>query len=283
MSNIVIIGSGPAGVSAALYTSRANIDTLVISNESSALLKAEKIENYYGFEEAISGKELHDNAIEGAKKAGARFVKEEVVGIGFEERLCVYTDKNKYSADSVIIATGASRKAPLIKGIAEFEGRGVSYCAVCDAFFYRGKNVAVIGNSSYALHEAKELLPVVNSVVLLTDGKPLEVETDIETINTKISEIIGNETVNGVLFEDNSKIEIDGLFVAIGVAGSTELAKKIGILTEKGKIVVDENMATNVPGIFSAGDCNGGLLQISKAVSEGAVAGTQAIKYIRGK
>ncbi len=281
MSNIVIIGAGPAGVSSALYTSRANIDTLVISNESSALLKAEKIENYYGFSDAVSGKALHDNAIKGAKKAGARFANEEVVGIGFEEKLCVYTSLNKYPADSIILATGASRKTPQIKGISEFEGRGVSYCAVCDAFFYRNKNVAVIGNSEYALHEAKELLPIVKSVVILTDGKKLEAKTDIKAIETKISEITGDEKVNGVLFEDSSKIEIDGVFIAIGVAGSTELAKKIGILTQNGKIIVNENMQTNVPGIFSAGDCNGGLLQISKAVYEGAVAATQAIKYVR--
>ncbi len=283
MSNVIIIGNGPAGISAALYTKRAGIDTTIIGRDDGALQKAAEIENYYGFSDPITGAELISNGKEGAKRLGVRFVSDEVVGLSYTEKLTVITKTNVYMADSVIIATGTARTTPQISGIKDLEGRGVSYCAVCDAFFYRNLDVAVLGNGSYALHEAKELLATSRSVTILTNGKEPEVEfPDSVTINTSpISAILGNDSLSSVQFIDGSNIKIAGLFVAIGIAGSADLARKIGAQTNGNIIEVDQNMATTIPGLYAAGDCTGGLLQISKAVYEGAKAGTEVIKYIR--
>ena len=283
MKNIIIIGAGPAGVSASLYTVRAGFETTVIAKKGGGLYKAEKIENYYGFRDAISGRELYENGIEGAKRLGVKFVESEVVGMGFSDKFTVKTEENEYSADAVIIATGSKRTKPNIN-VDEFEGKGVSYCAVCDAFFYRGKDVAVLGYSNYALHEASELWNVANSVTLLTNGEDTEIENEHLKINKKkIKELQGNGVLEKVVFQDGSDLKICGLFIALGTAGSTDLARKMGIETNGNNIVTIENGATNIPGIFAAGDCTGGLLQISKAVYDGAKAGISAVNFLRGK
>lgn len=283
MSKVIIIGSGPAGVSASLYTARAGIETTIISTGYSALKKAEKIENYYGFGDPVSGSNLEEAGINGAKRLGVNIVEKEVVGLSFEDSLVVKTVDEDLKADGVIIATGSPRFVPKIKGIVEFEGKGVSYCAVCDAFFYRGKDVAVLGDGEYAIHEALELLPIANSVTILTDGKPAPENLDSKiVVNTqKIDSLQGDERLGSVKFEDGSTLDIQGVFIAFGVAGSADLARKIGAVTVGKDIQVDENMATNIPGLFAAGDCTGGLLQISKAVGDGAKAGTQLVKYLR--
>lgn len=170
MSNIVIIGSGPAGVSAALYTARAGVDTTVLTRGPGALDRAELIQNYYGFAAPISGAELERQGIEGAKAVGVKFVTTEAVGLTYTNKLTVETLDGDYPADAVILATGASRATPRIPGLAGLEGHGVSYCATCDAFFYRGKDVAVVGSGEYALHEVQALLPVAASVTLLLNG-----------------------------------------------------------------------------------------------------------------
>lgn len=285
MSNVIIIGNGPTGISASLYTARAGIDTFIIGKDYGALGKASEIENYYGFSEPISGKELIQAGIEGAKRLGAKVISDEVLGISYFDKFVVTTRENEYHADSVVIATGTSRSAPKIKGLKEFEAHGVSYCAVCDAFFYRGKDVAVLGDGEYALHEALELLPTSKSVTLLTNGKQpsITIPDNINVNTNAIDSLDGSNVIDSVVFRDGSSLAVAGLFVAIGVAGSTDLAKKLGAFTEGNKILVDENMATNVPGLFAAGDCTGGLLQISKAVFEGAKAGTEVIKYIRSQ
>ena len=165
------------------------------------------------------------------------------------------------------------------------EGHGVSYCAICDAFFYRGKDVAVLGSGDYAMHEAMELLPVVGSVTILTNGAeltaPLPEGAKVDT--RKISAFTGNGIVEQVVFEDGSSLATSGVFVAVGVAGSADLAKKLGAATEGNKILVNDKMQTNIPGLYAAGDCIGGLLQIAKAVSDGAVAGTSIVAEIRKK
>lgn len=205
------------------------------------------------------------------------------MGISYGDKLTVITKSGEYEADSVVLATGTSRTAPKINGLREYEGHGVSYCAVCDAFFYRGKDVAVLGDGSYALHEALELLPTSNTVTILTNGKEPEfqVPQNIIVNASIIDSIRGNDAVEEVHFQNGETLHISGLFVAIGVAGSTDLAKKIGAVTQNNKIIVDENMSTNIPGVYAAGDCTGGLLQISKAVYEGARAGTEIVKYLR--
>jgi len=283
MANVIIIGRGPAGISAALYTVRAGIDTTILFKGDSSLIKAGEIENYYGFVEPISGKDLLAQGVLQAKRLGVKFLEEEVVGLSFEDKLAVATDRGKYTADAIIIATGTQRNVPKITGLERFEGSGVSYCAVCDGFFYRGKDVGVLGAGEFAVHEASELKPIAASVTLLTNGKetPIGLPEGITVDNRVITSIDGELSLGGVTFEDGEKLSIAGLFIAQGVAGSGDLAKKIGAETNGTRIVVDDKMATNVPGLFAAGDCTGGLLQISKSVYQGAEAGTSAVKYCR--
>lgn len=284
MKKAIVIGSGPAGISAALYLKRSNIDVTVISKGIGALEKAEKIENFYGTE-ALSGTELYERGIESAKKLGIEFIKEQAVSIDFDENFkpVIETDKNSYKADAVLLAMGVSRKSQNIKGLKEFEGKGVSYCAVCDAFFYRNKDVAVLGNGEYALHEASVLAQTSKSITILSNGLDMETEIpeNIKYINKKIISVNGENTVQSVTFDDSEVFETSGIFVALGIAGSVDLARKIGIEVADNKIIVNENMQTNIPSIFAAGDCIGGLLQVSKAVSDGARAGLAMINFLK--
>ena len=284
MKKAIIIGSGPAGISAALYLKRGNIDVTVISKGIGALEKAEKIENFYGTE-PVSGIELYNRGIESAKKLGIEFISEQVVSLNFDENFkpIVDTEKNSYKADAVLLAMGVSRRSANIKGLKEFEGKGVSYCAVCDAFFYRNKDVAVLGNGEYALHEASVLAQTSKSVTILSNG--LDMETDLPEnigyINKKIISVNGENTVQSVTFDDGETLEISGIFVAMGIAGSVDLARKVGVEVSDNKIAVNENMQTNIPFIFAAGDCIGGVLQVSKAVSDGAMAGLAMINFLK--
>lgn len=283
MANVIIIGSGPAGVSASLYTARAGLDTTVLTMGPGALKRAEKIQNYYGFADAVPGDELERRGIEGAKAVGVQFVQTEAVGLTFTDKLTVETLAGDYPADAVILATGASRAAPPVPGLAGLEGHGVSYCAVCDAFFYRGRDVAVLGSGEYALHEAGALLPVARSVTLLTNGAPLAARfpPEIAVRTEKVEAIVGETAVTGVQLAGGEVLPVSGVFLALGVAGSTALARKIGAETNGARIVVDEHMMTTVPGLYAAGDCTGGLLQVAKAVYEGALAGSEAVKALR--
>lgn len=283
MPNIVIIGSGPAGVSAALYAARAGVETTVLTKGPGALDRAELIQNYYGFAEPISGAELERRGIEGAKALGVQFVTTEAVGLTYMDKLTVETLAGDFPADAVILATGASRAAPHIPGLAGLEGHGVSYCATCDAFFYRGRDVAVLGSGEYALHEVQALLPVVKSVTLLTNGSPLTASfpPEVTVCPEKVNAILGEERVSGVELSDGKTVALSGVFVALGVAGSTALARKLGAEVDGNRILVDEHMQTTLPGLYAAGDCTGGLLQVAKAVYEGALAGTEAAKALR--
>ena len=283
MSNIVIIGSGPAGVSAALFAARAGVETTVLTKGPGALDRAELIQNYYGFAEPISGAELERRGIEGAKALGVQFVTTEAVGLTYMDKLTVETLAGDFPADAVILATGASRAVPHIPGLAGLEGHGVSYCATCDAFFYRGKDVAVLGSGEYALHEVQALLPVVKSVTLLTNGSPLTASfpPEVTVCPEKVSAILGEDRVSGVELSGGKTVALSGVFVALGVAGSTALARKLGAEVDGNRILVDEHMQTTLPGLYAAGDCTGGLLQVAKAVYEGALAGTEAAKALR--
>ena len=283
MPSIIIVGSGPAGVSAALYAVRAGADTTVLTKGSGALDRAEKIENYYGFAQPVSGVELERRSIENAKRLGVQFVAAEAVGLTYTDKLTVETLDGDYPADAVILAMGASRAAPRIPGFAGLEGHGVSWCAACDAFFYRGKDVAVLGSGEYALHEVQELLPVVKSVTLLTDGALLTAAfpPEVKVLPQKVEAILGETVVTGVQLSGGETLAVSGVFAALGVAGSTALARKLGAEVDGSRIVVDEKMQTTVPGLYAAGDCTGGLLQVAKAVYEGAQAATEAVKALR--
>ena len=258
--DVIIIGAGPAGISAGLYTKRANKKTLIIYNNESSLEKATKIENYYGFENGISGEKLY-------KK-------------GIKDIFEVKTVNENYTAKNVVLATGNKKNKPDIKNIEKFDGKGVSYCAICDGFFYRGKDVVVIGNGNYAIAETNDLINIVNHVTILTNGKKIPEfraeNVDIE--NRKAVAIEGNDNVEAVELDDGTKLKTDGVFVAQGVAGSTDFARKIGALVKNEKIVVNEKMQTTVEGLYACGDCIGGTLQVAKAVNDGMIAGIDIIK-----
>ena len=280
--DVIVIGMGPAGVSAALYTHRAGMDTLVVGGDSSALMKAEKIDNYYGIAKNTSGKDLFDAGVNQLKDNNIDTETSQVVSIEWDGEYRVKTTENQYSGIAVILTTGTNRRAPKIEGLKEFEGRGVSYCAVCDGFFYRGRTVAVLGEGEYAAEEASYLKNLAGKTYILTNGlTPVKHIDGVEYITSKITQVKGTQTVEEIVFEDGTSIGADGLFVAIGVAGATDFARKLGCEISGNAIAVDENCATNLPGLYAAGDNTGGMLQIAKAVYQGAVAGTDSVKFVR--
>lgn len=284
--HVIIIGSGPAGISAALYARRGGAEATVVTKGACAFSTAEWVENYYGFPKPIAGAELERRGIAGAKRLGVRFETDEVLAITPRDSgagFLIEGVQRSYESDAVILAAGTPRKTLSIAGLREFEGRGVSYCAICDAFFYRGKNVAVVGARDYALHEARILRPHVAQLSLLTHGEapPAELSDGIAVHTHRIVRIEGARRVQRIVFDDDTGVDVDGLFIAAGTAGSTELARKLGVLLSDGKIVVGGQMETNVPHVYAAGDCTGGLLQIAKAVYEGAEAGLAAVRDLR--
>ena len=282
MYDIIIIGAGPAGISASLYAKRANKDVLVLYHGVSQLEKAKRIDNYYGFPTGIDGSSLYRNGIIQAINLGVEVKEKQVLGIEMnsDKTYTVKTKDEEYSSKSVILATGNKKLRPDIKGINEFEGRGISYCAICDGFFYKDKNVAVLGNGDYALSEANELENIAKTVTVLTNGLSSP-ETDYRVITEKIVEIKGETKVGSVLLENGEEIEFDGIFIAQGVAGGADFAKKLGVKSDGDKILTDEKAATNLPGVFACGDLTGGLYQVSKAVYEGATAALSAVDYIK--
>lgn len=282
MYDVIIIGGGPAGVSASLYSKRSNLNVFLIYNDISNLEKAVKIDNYYGFPNGISGNDLFQNGLTQAKNLGVEILKDEITGIeNLGSFFNVETPNNKFEGKTVIIATGNKKNAPPIKGLKEFEGKGISYCAICDAFFFRNKKIGVIGNGNFALSEANTLKNVTDKITIFTDGRNLESKTNFSINTKKIKEIHGDLKVSELEFEDGSKEEIDGLFIAYGEASAIDFAKTLGILVEGNNIKVTGKMETNVKGIFACGNITGGLLQVNKAVYEGAVAGISATKYIK--
>ena len=282
MKELVIIGQGPAGISAALYAVRGGAPVTVVAKDGGALAKTELIQNYYGFEHGISGKELLERGIRQAENLGVRFVRGELFGIEFgADGFEVKTSEGTLPAGAVIIACGTVRNVPPIRNLADFEGRGVSYCAICDAFFFRGKKVGVIGSGAYAASEYAVLKNVVEDVTILTDGAAPQFDAALPHDTRKIAQLEGEEALRGVRFEDGTQENYDGLFVACGSAGAFELSKKLGLETDGNKIATDEKRATNIPGIYAAGDCVKGLQQIAKAVYDGMIAGTEALKFLK--
>ena len=277
----IIIGGGPAGITAAVYIARAGFSCAVIDDGRSSLLKTDKIENYYGFD-TVSGKELFEKGIAQAERLGVKVQKALVLSVDFEDMFAVLTSEEKLYAKTVVIATGSGIKGKKIKGEEEFEGRGVSRCAVCDGFFFKGKNVAVIGDGEFALHEADVLLGVCGSVTLLSNGKDITSDK-LKVITDKISHIIGENTVSGVVLENGEEIPFDGVFIANGVPSAADFALRTGISENRGVILTDENMKTSVPGIFAAGDCTIAPKQIATAVYSGMKCAFSVIEYLRGR
>lgn len=283
MYDVIVIGAGPAGISAALYAKRAGKNVLVLYYGESNLEKTSVIQNYYGFEDGISAKKLYADGIKQAQNIGIDVIKDEVVNIEKNENeFCVLSVDNKYLSKTLIISTGNKKNKPNIENLSNYEGKGVSYCATCDGFFYRNKNVAVIGSGNYAITEAKYLKNIVESVTILTDGEEVHID-DFETNTKKLRRIYGENAVEGVEFEDGTKLHFDGFFIALGEAGAFDFSKQMGIFTKGENIIVNEEMETNIEGLYACGDVTGGLLQICKAVYEGAKAGINSAKYLNEK
>lgn len=280
MKDVIIIGGGPAGVSTALYTARANLKTTIFTHGKSSLIGA-KIENYYGFSDSNSGDELYKRGLEGAIKLGVEIIEDEVLSIkSNKDGFVVNSLNNNMEAKSIVLAIGQKKIRPRVKNIEKFEGSGVSFCAICDGFFFKGKRVGVLGSGDFALHEA-EYLSNIADVILFTNGE--ELNSKFKTYTSKVAEVIGNDSLEEVILEDGEKVKLDGLFIALGSAGVNDFANQLGLLTSKNNFVVDKNGATNIEGVYAVGDSTGGLLQIAKAVSDGAHAGVAIIKYLRDK
>ena len=269
MSDVIIVGYGPAGVSASLYALRSGLDVVLLGKDSGALEKAHMIENYYGLERPLSGSDLFAVGKAQAARLGAQIVDDEVTDLYFDGKMFVATGlSGEYRGRACIMATGSARKKQPLPKMAELEGHGVSYCAICDAFFYRGN---------------KELLNVAGSVTLLTNGAEVTAEfpETVKIDRRPLKTLLGEGQLAGAVFMDESEIKLDGLFVALGSASAMDLARKAGAAFENGDVVLDKNFMTTVPGLFAAGDCTGGTLQVAVAVGEGAIAGLAAIKYLR--
>lgn len=288
MFDAIIIGKGPAGLSAAIYTVRAGLRTLVLGQDKSVLKKADRVENYFGFAEPVSGKYLLEQGEQQALNLGVKFEHSEVVALEKGEFFEVYTTDNNYSGKAVLLATGQQIARVRIKGISEFEGNGVSYCTTCDGFFYRGLKVGVLGYKDFAIHEAMELEPLTGDITIYTNGRELELSEKFKNVAARykvnkdiISAIDGKEAVESLVFENGSSEKLDGLFVAYDSASSIDFARKLGVITKGNSIAVDEKQRTNLSGLFAAGDCTGGLKQVSTAVGQGALAAKQIIEYVR--
>ena len=300
--DVIIIGGGPAGLTAAQYTARSELKTIVLdkSPTAGALAFADKIENYPGLPEPISGNELLDIFRNQALRFGAEYKEEQVIGVKLSSEIKeVYTMNNTYKGKSVIIATGAMGRKPTIKGEKEFLGRGVSYCAICDAAFFRDKTVCVIGDSEEALKEADMLTRYAATVYLLAPSKKLKIEDERaipQKENLKIlkgvivREILGDEVVQKIRIKDiatdkEREMDMDGVFVYLH--GSKPVVDFLNFavdLSDEECVITNKMMETNIPGVFAAGDVTCvEVRQVIIAAANGCIAALSADKYVHGR
>jgi len=292
MHDTIIIGIGPAGLSAAIYCSRAGLKTVLIGEiEKSQLWKAPAIENYFGILSS-QGKKILSTGIKQAKRFGTKIIEEEIVSIKQDKQL--FTAKTptgkEFTAKILLFATGQPLCKTGIKNEEELTGRGVQYCAVCDGFFYKGKKIAVIGNGNFAAEQAIELISYTKDITLISNGKKIEInkkytnllkKNKIKIIDAKINSFEGGKKLEAIQ-TTKGKMKFDGAFIGIGCSASS-FAKRFGIETKGNSIVIDANGKTNVTGIYAAGTCTGEISQVSVAVGEGCKAAISVIKQIRGK
>lgn len=274
----LIIGCGPAGISCAIYLKRYGFNPVVVGTDYGALKDAHKIENYYGIS-SISGIDLAKNGISQAKNLGIEVIFDEVLSIEGIDEFQVICKNHTYMSKTVMIAVGAARNKLAMAN--KFEGLGVSYCATCDGFFYRKKKTAIIGSGDYMLHELEVLKNIIPDLTIFTNGEELKVNVgDIKVVLEKIISFDGKTHLEGIT-TTNHTYEIEGCFIASGKASGVSFAKHLGIELENNAIVVDKNCMTNISGIFAGGDAISGLHQVSKAVSDGAIAATSIAKYLK--
>lgn len=298
--DVVIIGAGPAGMTAAVYTSRANLSTLMLERgiPGGQMANTEEIENYPGFE-SILGPELSTKMFEHAKKFGAEYAYGDVSEIiDGEEYKIIKAGAKEYKARAIIIATGAEYKKLGVPGENELGGRGVSYCAVCDGAFFKGKDLIVVGGGDSAVEEGVYLTRFANKVTIVHRRDKLRAQKILQDrafANEKI-DFIWNHTVKQINEKDGKvgsvtlvstvdgsekEVPCDGVFVYIGMSPLTAPFKKLGILNEQGYVVTNEKMETSVKGIFAAGDVREKeLRQIVTATGDGSIAAQSAQQYV---
>ena len=298
MYDIIIVGAGPAGLSSGIYASRLGAKTLILEklNPGGQITLSSEIENYPGVCEPKSGIEFMACWPEQAKRFGAEIKSEEVTKIiPNEKKYKIKTHNNEYEAKAIIVATGATPKRAGFEGEEEFIGRGVSYCAVCDGFFYKDKIVAVVGGGDTALEEALYLSNIAKKVYLIhrRDKFRAAPHTQKKVFNTPNIEIIFNETVKkvfgkefveGIILSSGKELRVDGVFVFVGMKVNNELVKDLVELNEWGEVKVNLNMETSRKGLYAAGDIReNSVKQVVAAAGDGAVAAINATKYIEGE
>jgi len=292
MYDTLIVGLGPAGLQAAIYTARGNLKTAIFGKkEKSNLWKSHKIANYFGLEKDLPGPDLINNGIKQAKKFNTEIFEKEITAIKINTDLSFEVtdeDRNSYQAKTLIFATGLDMKSSGIKNEEKYIGKGISYCVTCDGYFYKDKKVAVIGNENFAGETAIELLTYTKDITILNNNKEFTFSDSIKSqidengVNCKetgnLTEFIGNEKLEKIVDKDGNSYEYDGVFMALGTASASSFAKELGVQTEGKFIKIDREGKTNIPGVYAAGDCTGSYPQVSKSVGEGTVAAMSIIK-----
>lgn len=299
--NTIIIGSGPAGLTAALYASRAELSPVVIAGNTPGgqLMQTTEVENFPGFPEGIQGPELMDNMIKQVKRFGTEWVQKDVVSVDFTQApFKVSTDDETYLGKTVIIATGAEANWLNLPNEQRLRGKGVSACATCDGFFFRGKEVVVIGGGDSAMEEANFLTKFATKVTIIhrsNEFKASKIMLKRAQDNPKISfvtnatvvDVLGQENVTGVQIKNNetgelSEIPCGGYFVAIGHTPATKVFANSGVETDvKGYVVTKQHTRTSIPGVFTAGDVHDPRYrQAVTAAGMGCMAALDVEKYL---
>jgi thioredoxin reductase (NADPH) len=281
---VIIIGYGPAGISTAIYLKRSGIDVTVIGKDLGALSGyKDLIENYYGFKEPISGEALIKSGIEQAKNLGIDVLTDDVIALKeTDQGFLVKTKTRSFQTKVVVLATGKTRTQLKLPGFSTYRGKGISMCATCDGYFYKKKRVAVVGCGSYMAHELDYLSRITDDIQVFTHGMPLEVDIAYPVISEPILSFAGTHKITHIE-TSKSRYEIDGVFLAIGAPSSLEFANQLGVIIEKGSVLVDSKYQTNVPGLFATGDIIGGKLQIAKAVADGMHTAEYIVEYLKNK
>lgn len=300
--DVVIIGGGPAGISAGIYTARARLSSLLIERGAvgGQILNAELVENYPGFPEGISGIDLTAAMHQQAEKFGLVTLLAEVTGLKIStEQKTVETSEDSYIAKTVIVASGSERQKLGVPGESEYTGKGVSYCATCDGAFFKDRPVVVVGGGNAAITEALELTKFASEITVIHRRDELRATKILQerafaapkikilwdSVVAKISgdTFVEEVTVSNVKTKKESTLHVAGVFMAVGFKPNTGYLEGVVKLDKNNAVITDDKMATDVPGIFAVGDIrSGSIRQVISATGDGAVAAVNAGKYIAG-
>ncbi len=284
MRKCVIIGAGPAGMNAALYLKRAGIEPIIIEKDvpGGEMLKTDKIENYLGFE-SISGGELALKMSKQLKDLGVNIIRDKVIKVSYDDKFIVECEKEQYVSDYVIVATGRTPRKLGLRGEEELTGKGISYCAVCDGAFYRGREVAVIGGGDAALTEALYLADLCSKVYVVVrhnlrasdvlQNRVKAKENIIVLKNVNVNELKYDDKLSNVILDDGKTLPVSGMFIAIGGMPELSFLNEIDLEMKNGYILTNDKMESNIKGLYAVGDVRyKDYYQIVTAVSDGAVA-----------